>query len=198
MKVGAEQDRPRLKHISRRAICWPSVLRMRRGAARNHTQLGTHRPLVAYRRPRFWCDGDPRSWRLADLGAKHTLLLAEVGSGNMPEPIVRDNLAAGRLKRVDLPDGPGCSIPWRRFIRPTGHRAPPSPPRERRPLVVRGRDSHPGGRAQRQKLANEPVSGPGARATTVMASEMTASSEASCSPCLPVPVQHAYSAAKTR
>lgn len=37
-----------------------------------------------------------RSWRLADLGAKHALLMAGVGWGNMPEPIVRDDLAAGR------------------------------------------------------------------------------------------------------
>jgi len=45
-----------------------------------------------------------RTWRLADLGSKHALLLAGIGWGNMPEPMVHDDLAAGRLKRLDLPE----------------------------------------------------------------------------------------------
>ncbi|RTL53797.1 MAG: LysR family transcriptional regulator [Bradyrhizobiaceae bacterium] len=45
-----------------------------------------------------------KSWRLADLGAKHALLLAGIGWGNMPEPMVRDDLKAGRLKRLKLPE----------------------------------------------------------------------------------------------
>jgi DNA-binding transcriptional LysR family regulator len=45
-----------------------------------------------------------RTWRLADLGAKHSLLLAGVGWGGMPEPMVRSDLAAGRLVRLQLPD----------------------------------------------------------------------------------------------
>jgi DNA-binding transcriptional LysR family regulator len=47
------------------------------------------------------------SWRLADLGAKHALLLAGVGWGNMPEPMVRSDLAAGRLVRLNLADWRG-------------------------------------------------------------------------------------------
>ena len=43
-----------------------------------------------------------RTWRLADLGAKHALLLAGVGWGSMPEAMVRDDLAAGRLVRLDI------------------------------------------------------------------------------------------------
>ncbi|UTD26117.1 LysR family transcriptional regulator [Bradyrhizobium sp. WD16] len=43
-----------------------------------------------------------RSWRLADLGAKHALLLAGIGWGSMPEAMVDDDLAAGRLKRLGL------------------------------------------------------------------------------------------------
>jgi DNA-binding transcriptional LysR family regulator len=43
-------------------------------------------------------------WHLADLGAKHDLLLAGVGWGNMPEPNVRADLAAGRLVRLELPE----------------------------------------------------------------------------------------------
>jgi DNA-binding transcriptional LysR family regulator len=48
-----------------------------------------------------------RTWRLADLGAKHALLLAGIGWGNMPEPMVRDDLAAGRLQLLDLPEWTG-------------------------------------------------------------------------------------------
>ena len=48
-----------------------------------------------------------RTWRLADLGSKHALLLAGIGWGNMPEPMIRDDLAAGRLKRLDLSEWSG-------------------------------------------------------------------------------------------
>ena len=41
-----------------------------------------------------------QTWRLADLGAKHALLLAGVGWGSMPEAMVREDLAAGRLVRL--------------------------------------------------------------------------------------------------
>jgi DNA-binding transcriptional LysR family regulator len=45
-----------------------------------------------------------KTWRLADLGAKHALLLAGVGWGAMPEPMVRADIEAGRLIALDLPD----------------------------------------------------------------------------------------------
>ncbi|MCF6371292.1 LysR family transcriptional regulator [Rhizobium halophilum] len=48
-----------------------------------------------------------RTWRLADLGAKHMLLKEGVGWGNMPEPMVRDDIAAGRLVVLDMPDCKG-------------------------------------------------------------------------------------------
>jgi DNA-binding transcriptional LysR family regulator len=48
-----------------------------------------------------------RTWRLADLGSKHALLLAGIGWGNMPEPMVRDDLAAGLLRRLDLSEWSG-------------------------------------------------------------------------------------------
>jgi DNA-binding transcriptional LysR family regulator len=44
------------------------------------------------------------TWRLADLGAKHALLLAGVGWGGMPESAVRADIEAGRLVALDLPD----------------------------------------------------------------------------------------------
>ncbi len=39
----------------------------------------------------------PQTWRLADLGAKHALLLAGLGWGFMPDAMVRADLRAGRL-----------------------------------------------------------------------------------------------------
>jgi len=76
------------------------------GAARSHRQL------ILTVRSSFTEGQDQgvvgtESWRLADLGAKHALLLAGIGWGNMPEPMVRSDLAAGRLARLDLPDWRG-------------------------------------------------------------------------------------------
>lgn len=45
-----------------------------------------------------------RTWRLADLGAKHALLMAGLGWGSMPEPMVRADLQAKRLVKLKLPD----------------------------------------------------------------------------------------------
>jgi DNA-binding transcriptional LysR family regulator len=39
----------------------------------------------------------PRSWRVADLHAKHAMLRAGLGWGNLPEHVVRDDLRTGRL-----------------------------------------------------------------------------------------------------
>lgn len=41
-----------------------------------------------------------RTWRVADLHTKHALLRAGLGWGNLPEHLVRDDLARGRLKRI--------------------------------------------------------------------------------------------------
>ena len=73
------------------------------GAARRHRQL-----ILTVRTP--FSEGPDvgvfaaEGWRMADLGAKHALLLAGVGWGNMPEPNVREDLAAGRLVRLELPE----------------------------------------------------------------------------------------------
>lgn len=76
------------------------------GAGREHVQL------VLTDRSRLTDDQEfavvgTRTWRLADLGAKHMLLREGIGWGNMPEPIIRDDLASGRLVRLELPDCPG-------------------------------------------------------------------------------------------
>ena len=73
------------------------------GDARRHRQL-----ILTVRTP--FSEGPDvgvfaaEGWRMADLGAKHALLLAGVGWGNMPEPNVREDIAAGRLVRLDLPE----------------------------------------------------------------------------------------------
>lgn len=41
-----------------------------------------------------------QTWRLADLGAKHSMLLAGLGWGNMPLHLVEEDLARGRLKLI--------------------------------------------------------------------------------------------------
>jgi len=49
-----------------------------------------------------------RSWRLADLGTKHALLLAGMGWGNMPKPMVNEDLKRGRLVelKIEMPGEP--------------------------------------------------------------------------------------------
>ena len=66
----------------------------------------------------------PRTWRLADLGAKHALLLEGIGWGNMPRHAVADDLRAGRLVELRLPEAPPLQYAlhalWRKDARP-GH-----------------------------------------------------------------------------
>jgi DNA-binding transcriptional LysR family regulator len=59
-----------------------------------------------------------RTWRLGDLGAKHTMLRAGLGWGNMPRHMVEDDLAHGTLRLI-RPDADASSrrlpmsIAWR-------------------------------------------------------------------------------------
>jgi len=63
----------------------------------------------------------PSTWRLGDLGAKHSLLIEGLGWGNMPRHMIAGDLAAGRLVELDLPERPGAryrlSALWRRDCR---------------------------------------------------------------------------------
>ena len=73
------------------------------GAAREHVQL------VVYDRSPLTRDKDfsviaSRTWRLGDLCAKHMLLRAGIGWGVMPLAMVKDDLAAGLLKQLDIPE----------------------------------------------------------------------------------------------
>lgn len=64
----------------------------------------------------------PHTWRLGDLGAKRSLLVEGLGWGNMPRAMVADDLRAGRLVELDLPEKPGAQYRlnalWRRDARP--------------------------------------------------------------------------------
>lgn len=87
------------------------------GEAQRHLQL------VLTDRSRLTAGRDfgvlsPRSWRLGDLGAKHALLKAGAGWGNMPVPMVAADLAAGSLVRLELPDWPGTTYPIELLHRP--------------------------------------------------------------------------------
>jgi DNA-binding transcriptional LysR family regulator len=89
------------------------------------------------------------TWRLGDLGAKHALLLAGVGWGNMPEPMVRDDIAGGRLAALDIAGWKGIEYPLQVIYRTA---VPPGP--AARWLIGRfaspGR--RPGARAAPQKI----------------------------------------------
>lgn len=78
-------------------------------------QLGAHVQLVLTDRSTLTEGREfgviaPKTWRLADLGAKHAFLRAGLGWGSMPTPIIAADLAAGRLvvlevERDVLPQG---------------------------------------------------------------------------------------------
>ena len=93
------------------------------GAARNHIQL------VLTDRSKLTEGQDfgvisMKSWRLADLGAKHALLLAGVGWGNMPAAMVQGDLDAGRLVKLDLPEWSESVYPLKALYRTD---TPPGP-----------------------------------------------------------------------
>jgi DNA-binding transcriptional LysR family regulator len=77
--------------------------RVRSGAAREHVQL-----VLSDRSPltegKDFSVLSPRTWRLADLGAKHALLRQGIGWGNLPLWMVEADLLAGTLVRLALPD----------------------------------------------------------------------------------------------
>lgn len=90
------------------------------GESRKHLQL-----VLADRssltRDREFSVLSPETWRLGDLGAKHSLLKEGLGWGNMPRDMVAGDLERGRLVELDLPEKPGAhytlSALWRRDTR---------------------------------------------------------------------------------
>lgn len=91
------------------------------GAARDHIQLVlTDRSRLT--EGRDFSVVSPRTWRLADLGAKHALLREGIGWGSMPLPMIAADLAAGTLMRLAVPEHRGgryrLSGIWRRDTPP--------------------------------------------------------------------------------
>ena len=91
------------------------------GAARDHIQLVlSDRSHLT--EGRDFAVISRKTWRLADLSAKHALLREGVGWGNMPLPMVAGDLASGALVRLNLPDHSGgrygLSAIWRRDCPP--------------------------------------------------------------------------------
>lgn len=73
------------------------------GEARKHLQL-----VLTDRSPltdgRDFSVFSPRSWRLADLGAKHALLKEGIGWGSMPRHVVIGDIESGALVELQLPE----------------------------------------------------------------------------------------------
>jgi DNA-binding transcriptional LysR family regulator len=91
--------------------------------ARDHVQL------VLTDRSHLTADRDfgvlaVKSWRLADLGAKHALLLAGMGWGNMPKPMVNEDLKRGRLVALKIETPGDLSYPFHTVYRSD---TPPGP-----------------------------------------------------------------------
>ena len=73
------------------------------GAGRDHIQLVLTDRSGLTRGQDFGVIGT-QTWRLADLGSKHMLLKEGIGWGYMPEPMVREDVDAGRLVQLDMPE----------------------------------------------------------------------------------------------
>lgn len=93
------------------------------GAGRDHIQLvlTDRSPLTA---GRDFAVQSSRTWRLADLGAKHALLREGIGWGNMPLPMIEPDLVDGTLTRLVMPDDPGGTYRFNGIYR---RDAPPGP-----------------------------------------------------------------------
>jgi DNA-binding transcriptional LysR family regulator len=73
------------------------------GVARNHVQLVLSDRSSLTQGQDFGVIGI-RTWRIADLSTKHALLLAGIGWGHMPVPMIRADLAARRLVQLGIPE----------------------------------------------------------------------------------------------
>ncbi|HEY6257353.1 MAG TPA: LysR family transcriptional regulator [Xanthobacteraceae bacterium] len=142
----------------------------RPGAARDHIQLvlTDRSPLT---RAQDFAVVSARTWRLADLGAKHSLLKAGIGWGNMPLPMIQEDLDSGRLVHLDLPDAKAGAYGLEAIYRTD---APPGPAAAwliarfqgqvpaRKPAVT-GRSSDKRAQPARGKRSIDPRGAPGVR-----------------------------------
>jgi DNA-binding transcriptional LysR family regulator len=114
-------ERQAIGHVELVPVAAPShplaQRRQKPGASREHLQL-----VLTDRSPmtegREFAVLSPRSWRLADLAAKHALLREGLGWGNMPRHMIATDLRDGLLVELELPEDPGTQYTltalWRR------------------------------------------------------------------------------------
>lgn len=93
------------------------------GEARDHIQLVLSDRSLQTAGQDFGVVG-LKTWRLADLSAKHALLLAGVGWGGMPRPMVDADVQAGRLAILAIPEWGAVRYPFHLIHRID---APPGP-----------------------------------------------------------------------
>jgi DNA-binding transcriptional LysR family regulator len=77
--------------------------------------LGEHTQLVLTDRSslskgRDFAVYSAKTWRLADLGAKHAFLLAGLGWGGMPLDVIEQNLKEGSLVEIQVEDAPSGAL----------------------------------------------------------------------------------------
>jgi len=107
--------RERLLGVELRMVCAPShPLASLKGPIPTSV-LGQHTQLVLTDRSslskgRDFAVYSAKTWRLADLGAKHAFLLAGLGWGGMPMEVIEANLKDGSLVEIPVEDAPSSQI----------------------------------------------------------------------------------------
>ena len=118
-------DSPRLIPVAAAGHPLAKAGRTGLGATREHLQLVLSEHDPGNRRD-FGVVG-AKVWRVGDLASKLALLRSGLGWGGMPEPMVRADIAAGRLVHLDLLDWRGGEYPMQVVHRgdsppgPAGH-----------------------------------------------------------------------------
>ena len=97
------------------------------------------------------------TWRIGDQEARRKLLLAGIGWGGMPEPIIRTDIETGRLVRLNLPDWRGGEYTMQAI-----HKIDTPPGPAGRWLIERLVTLSDGDEAPSQKIT-KPVKGQGRR-----------------------------------
>lgn len=117
--AAADLDTTALGHIELIPVVAPAHALAKNGGKVSLEKVRDHVQLVLTDRSRLTEGRDftvfaVKTWRLADLGARHAMLLAGLGWGSMPKHMVADDIASGRLVALDIeyPDG------FRKFPRP--------------------------------------------------------------------------------
>jgi DNA-binding transcriptional LysR family regulator len=103
-------------HVTMMPVCAPGHPLARIDGVVPTTALREHLQLVLTDRSPLTAGQDfgvlgLRDWRLADLHSKHALLRGGLGWGSMPEAMIAEDLAAGRLVRLRLQDGDALQYP---------------------------------------------------------------------------------------